>query len=84
MLYDILFDITQSCRFCGKCAFLKVHNQTFIFLGLTFSIEIYHRLLLKDMLLMDSYWNIPQKRDKWIYMMLFVDYENREIQKYWQ
>lgn len=55
MLYDILFDITQSCGFCGKCAFLKVHNQTFIFLGLTFFIEIYYRLLLKDMLLMDSY-----------------------------
>lgn len=81
MLYDILFDIIQSHRFCGKYASLKVHNQTFIFPALEFVIEISHRLLLSDLLLIDSYWSMPWRGDKWIYMTLFTDYENREIQK---
>lgn len=81
MLYDILFDIIQSHRFCGNYASLKVHNQTFIFPALEFVIEISHRLLLSDLLLIDSYWSMPWRGDKWIYMTLFTDYENREIQK---
>lgn len=42
-----------------------------------------HRVLFKDLLLMDSYKNMSQRRDTLIHMMLFADNENREIQKYY-
>lgn len=32
---------------------------------------------------MNSYENMLQIRDKWIYMVLFADYKNREMQKYY-